>query len=208
MKLNQRTDAIRARSDLYCIEAERIESQNIADADTSGCRRSLQAGLRTVQSDRGAIDQEIRTMVKRPERGGISQETAWKILTITFAVAGLAGFLAATWSPPSPQVTSTVEPLRLPVSYSSPNTSEIKASSVLEASTASISPDAPEKNASRAAARSEKERRCVNGIRGKTVRAKTSKPRGSKPKPPNDDLGFFDDCGMDPMCGFEKRPKK
>ena len=207
MRLNRRTDAMRALSDLYRIEAERIESQNILDGEASGCTGSLRARLQVVQTDREAMDQEIRTMGIRSGRGGVAQETAWKILTVTFAVAGLAGFLAALWSDPPPtQVTSTLEPLQLPVSHSTPEAS--KAATPLETSTASLTPTVPEKRDPPTASRTDKGRRGGKAGRGKAIRDRTAKPIGNKPKPPKDDLGFFDDCGMDPMCGFDKKPKK
>ena len=206
MRKKSRSDAMRALSDLYRIEAERIESLR----DTGDNLPALQARLDQVRADRAAIDADIRTgNPGHSNHRGIPRETAWKILTVTFAAAGLAGFLTALRDDPTPvPLSATLAPLEIPPRHGeteAPPETELKPPAVT-----TVTGAAPVATAKAPRAVPTQQKRGGKRQQGKKGgrhggKIKPVKPKPIKPKPPRDDLGFFDDCGLDPMCGFDKK---
>jgi len=212
MKRTRHTDAMRALSDLYRIEAERIET-----AQDVGSLSALRAQLETVQSDRAALESDIRGRAFRlPRKSGVPRETAWKILTATFACAGLAGFLTALWSEPAPvPFSATLAPSALPRAVedharaaeteSNPDSQDAPTAASATGAAAESRPGASAREATRP-----KRKEHAGRGRGRAVgrgggSTKPAKPMPRPPKPSDDGLGFFDDCGLDPMCGFDKK---
>jgi hypothetical protein len=198
MKPNSETEAMRALSDLYRTEAERIDSTRMQDAAAVTIESAHLSEPAAVP-----LDQWITAVrAHQPKASGVSEETAWKILTVTFALTGLAGFLAVLLTDKAPTTAgSPATSLEMPscfdlVPLDSPRQKEPSSPS-LDGPIAS--PPSP------AAATRSKEIRQKN-TRGKTkVQEKTDANTKGKTGRNTDGLDFFKDCGMDPMCGYDKK---
>lgn len=199
MEANSNTEAMRALSKLYRIEAERMESSESPEIAV------LKAQLRAVQSSREAMNRKIRDgALRAPSRSGVSHEKAWKILTVTFALTGLLGFFAALFftGPDNSIAPSPLEPLHIPASgftpSSAPKPDRIIADEKNIPDAVPVKAEKPPK----------KPRVNHAGSGGKPRRENLGKhEKEGTTKPPKDDFTFFDKCGMDPMCGFDKKSK-
>lgn len=203
MEMNNNTEAMRALSKLYRIEAERMASTDSPEIAL------LKAQLRAVQTSRAALDQKIRDVAQRaPSRSGISHESAWKILTVTLALTTLFGFLTALFFSGVKHPESSVSPK--PQDAPTLRFAKVPPPEAANAIQVATNPNTVEAVSTKPEDRSpaRRGRHSGTGINSKREKGgKQTKPNTLTP-PPKDDFDFFDKCGKDPMCGFDKKTER
>ena len=198
MKRRSNSESMRALSKLYRIEADRMELRDPPEIEV------LKAKLRAVQSSRDNLDQEIKNRAYRPESNpGIAHDRALKILTVTFALTALLGFSSALYfgAPTQSPLNTSVEPLKIPESPFAPRpkVAPPASSKTLDKPSTAAQP----RNAKQPKRHTpEKKHGGDKPGKGKTERDGKA---GAKKPPKKDGFEFFDKCGMDPMCGFDKK---
>ncbi len=202
MKSIVETKAMRALSDLYREEAERIDStplpspgvyrsdpkRNDNPAAVSGAERCF--------SVQGLSQEEWLSRVRSrySRSSGVSPEAAWKIVVAAFGVVGLAGILAVFLAAPAVHfVAPSVQDVEMSTAPPTPSRFEDLEERPAESTGLKATPVDPARHGTKGA-------KNPNGReRKKTL------PKGLVNPRQNDGLDFFKDCGMDPMCGFEKK---
>jgi hypothetical protein len=192
------SDLYRSESDLYRSEAERIDSTYIQNVATS----AFEPGFIDKQVDVSLEEWISSVRARQPKSSGVSEETAWKILAITFASVGLAGFLTILLTDNAPILfqarAGTSNP---PQSCFDPPPATVSTPSLLSPTSAGPIPSTV------SAATDVRSRETI-------TKERSSKTDGTRKKPiqkdkdrteDNDGLDFFKDCGMDPMCGYDKK---
>ena len=193
-------------------EQHRIREEMAARDEESAKRiAALKAELEAVRRSREAIHGEIQSVglnradgVGTPLRG---RSWMWALLVV--AACGL-GLLLGRMSGRSGQAESKTATLGV---ASTPSESSSNVQSVIRQGSSAV--PQPDEVVKPTAVEVASERTPKPGkTRPVAVRAK-KRPKwkrpaetDKKPSQKKDDLGFFDKCGSDPMCGFDKREKK